>query len=412
MKKQYKIGQHIYRIPPCPAYDISGMENWLSDLAEEGWFLMQDGFFAGIATFEYGEPRKVKYRLEAAQRRSGILSDNDNEPDPEQVELSKKYSWEYVAKRKDFYIYRSFDPSARELNTDPEVQALALNAVKKRQGSALFSSVFFLLIYPVLLTRGCLLLSTISMGTWRMVLVLLLAALMIVDEVRAFVHLRMIQKSLTHNGCYNPEPDWRKNAAPYFIRKIIKTMLTVFLVFAFLQNWGMSVTNEKKIPIDEYSGTVPFATIRDFAGEGSSEYTLTMKGLNMGFNTIEEKSDWVAPRCIEYNEHATIKTFDGKNIAGGLYIDYCELRNPQLAKVIAREFYRLDKMKGVELTDTPDLQADYVISYFDHLHFPTVVIQKDNIVVKAYFFQTSENYTMPIEEWAKMICDSLGNGKS
>jgi hypothetical protein len=69
-------------------------------------------------------------------------------------------------------------------------------------------------------------------------------------------------------------------------------------------------------------------------------------------------------------------------------------------------------MKGVELTDTPDLQADYVISYFDHLHFPTVVIQKDNIVVKAYFFQTSENYTMPIEEWAKMICDSLGNGKS
>jgi len=79
----------------------------------------------------------------------------------------------------------------------------------------------------------------------------------------------------------------------------------------------MSITNEKKIPIEEYNGTVPFATIQDFAGEGSSDYTLTMMGLNMGFN-----------------------------------------------------------------------------------------------VVKVYFFQNSANYTMPIEEWAEMICDSLGNNKS
>jgi len=412
MKKQYKIGQHIYRIPPCPAYDISGMENWLSDLAEEGLLLMQDGFFAGVATFEYSEPRQVKYRLEAAQKEIGMWSDDCGEPDPEQVELGKKYSWEYVAKRKDFYIYRSFDPSARELNTDPEVQALALNAVKKRQGTALFSSVFFLLIYPILLTRGCLLLTTISMGTWWMILVLLLAALMIVDNVRAFIYLKRIQKSLTHNGYYDPGSDWRKDAAPYFIRKIIKTALTVLLAFAFLQNLGMSITNEKKIPLEEYNGTVPFATIQDFAGKGSSEYTMTMMGLNMGFNTIEDKSDWIAPRFIEYNEHATVKNIDGKLIAGGLYIDYCELLNPNLAKVLAQEFYRLDKVKGVELADTPELQADYVIAYFNHLHFPTVVIKKDNIVVRAYFFQTSANYTMPVEEWAEIICDSLGNNKS
>ena len=64
------------------------------------------------------------------------------------------------------------------------------------------------------------------------------------------------------------------------------------------------------------------------------------------------------------------------------------------------------------MADTPELQADYVIAYFNHLHFPTVVIKKDNIVVRAYFFQTSANYTMPVEEWAEIICDSLGNNKS
>jgi len=169
----------------------------------------------------------------------------------------------------------------------------------------------------------------------------------------------------------------------------------------------MSVTNERKIPIEEYKGTVPFATIQDFAGEGSSEYTLTMTGSDMGINTIEEKSDWIAPRCIEYNEHATVKKSDGRILAGSLYIDYCEFRNPKLAKILAQELYRFDKMRGIEQMDIPDLRADYVIAYFNKLHFPTVVIQKDNIVVKAFFFQTSADYTMPVEEWAEIICDSL-----
>jgi len=407
MKKQYKIGQRVYRIPPCPAYDILGMEKWLSDLAEEGLFLMKDGFLAGVATFEYREPRKVKYRLEVARKKTGMRQDDGSESESEQLELSQKHSWEYVAKYQDFYIYRSFDPSARELNTAPEIQDLTLNAVKERQKDALFSSVFFLLIFPILLTCGYPLLTTISMGTWRMALVLLFVVLIIIDNVREFICLNKIKKSLMHNGCYNSQFDWRRNAVTYFIRKIITIVLAVILVFTFLHNWAMSVTNERKIPIEEYKGTVPFATIQDFAGESSSEYTLTMMRSDMGINTIEEKSDWIAPRCIEYNEHATVKKSDGRILAGSLYIDYCEFRNPKLAKVLAQEFYRLDKMKGIELMDTPDLQADYVIAYFNKLHFPTVVIQKDNIVVKAFFFQTSADYTMPVEEWAEIICDSL-----
>ena len=231
---------------------------------------------------------------------------------------------------------------------------------------------------------------------------------MIVEPVHYIISLDDIVIRYCRRGVYTKESNGNLDRS-----NVLKTVLAVLLVFAFLQNWGMSITNEKKIPIEEYNGTVPFATIQDFAGEGSSDYTLTMMGLNMGFNTIEDKSDWIAPRCIEYNEHATVKSSDGKIIDGGLYIDYCELRNPKLAKVLAQEFYRIDKMKkGVELTDIPDLQADYVIAYFNNLHFPTVIIQKGNIVVKVYFFQNSANYTMPIEEWAEMICDSLGNNKS
>ena len=58
--------KHVYRIPPCPSYDIEGMESWLSDMAAEGFVLVKDGIFAGVATFEKTEPRKLKYRLQAA----------------------------------------------------------------------------------------------------------------------------------------------------------------------------------------------------------------------------------------------------------------------------------------------------------------------------------------------------------
>jgi len=409
MKKTYKTGQHIYRILPCPFYDISGIENWLADMAADGLYLVKDGVFAGIATFEYNQPQKVKYRLEAAQKNTSMWSADGGEPDPEQVELCKKYSWEYVAKLKNFYVYRNVDPSARELNTDPEVQALALNAVKKRQRDAVITSVFLLGFYPFMLTRGCPLLTSIAAGTWWTLLVLLFAVLMITDEVRAFVRLKRVQKSLFDEGCYSPESDWRKNTGPYLCRKIIKAVLAIMLACAFLKNWGISITNENKIPIEEYTGVIPFATIQDLAGEGSLGYTLNMSGLGMSFNTIKEITDWLAPRVIDYNEHATIRTADGNLIGGGLYVEYYELRNTGLAKQLTWELYRFDKMKkNFDLMDAPELSADYVAAYLDTLHFPTVLIRKGNIVVKVNFYQTSQFYTIPIDEWAEIICDSIG----
>ena len=65
--------------------------------------------------------------------------------------------------------------------------------------------------------------------------------------------------------------------------------------------------------------------------------------------------------------------------------------------------------KGFQLIDTPPVAADQVIAYNNELHWPTVIIRKGNTVVKAYFFQTSQTYKMPFEEWSGIICDSIGN---
>lgn len=415
MSKIYVMGKHYHRLVPCPSYEVTKIETWLSNLAEEGLFLTNDGIFAGIATFEYKGPQKARYRLEAAQKNTGMWADNGGDPDPEQIEISEKYSWEYVAKLRDFYIYRSFDIAARELNTDPEVQAMALNAVKKRARSSLFSSLFWLLVYPIVLTRGCILLTTAAMGTVWMLLAFILGVLLVVGDIRAFVHLKRMQQSLQREGYYHSDSDWKKERGQYFARKITVTVLGIFLVCTLIRIWGGQITDENKIPLREYQGTIPFATIKEFAGDGYSDYILTMSGMASGINTIEERNDWIAPRYISYDEYAEIKRADGQIIDGGLFVEYWELRNPTLARLCVKEVYRLERTKLFKMRskndplETPELDADFAVAYRNEGHFPTIVIQKGNVVIRAYFFQSASHYQMPFEEWAKIICDSINN---
>ena len=141
----------------------------------------------------------------------------------------------------------------------------------------------------------------------------------------------------------------------------------------------------------------------DFAGEGYYSSRMTMSG--MGFNTIEEWSDWLAPRNIKYDEHAEVIRMDGTILEGGLYIDYHEAISPYIAKQLALEYYHLDKReKHFEPLEIPALNVDYCVAYMDALHFPTIVIQNGTIVVHASFYQT---YTMALTEWACRIADSI-----
>lgn len=398
-------GRHTYRLPPCPAYDVEGMERWLSGLAQEGLFLARDGFFCGIATLERGEPRFVKYRLEAAQKSTSMWAEDGGEPDPEQVELSRHYAWDYVANRGDFYIYRSFEPGARELNTDPEVQALALDAVKKRRAGEVLQLLIWITLYAVCALHG-LLLTIIGVRTWFFLLAAGLVLWVAADSAAAFFHLGRLQKKLRAGLPLDTGTGRKSRTLRYHGRNILQIALGLALVCIFLHNWSASFLDEDKVPLGEYTGELPFAAMMDFAGE-EKDYRRTMTG--MGFNYIREWSDWLAPRCIEYAEHARVTLSDGRVLDGGLYIDYYETISHSLAKTLAKEWLRADRSeKNFELMKTPELGADYTAAYYNNIHFPTIILQKGTVAVRASFYQTSENYTMDFEAWTALIADSIG----
>ena len=404
MAKELKEGQIVRRLAACPAYDIAGTENWLSDLAEEGLFLTEDGFFGDVAKFEVKPPRKAKYRLEAVQYTY------DDTPDEEQIELSREYSWEYVCKRGSFFVFRSFDTSARELNTDPEVQALTLNTVKKKQRDALIWSVFFLFIYPLLLTKGCILLSAIALGSVWMTAAVIFGIWSVIENAKSYFYLKKFQTQLRDTGCYTAENDWRKNKRSYQIKRNVSMLAAIVLVVCFCKILFNEATLTKT-SIKEYSEPLPFATIKDFAGENASGYEYTAKGFLEGqIDVICEKNDLIAPRYIEYNEHAKVTGADGKTINGILYVHYCEVRAPWMAKLIAKEMYRYEKLrffKYTQKTEPLDLDADSVICFTGAAHAPTIILQKGTTVIKAMFAQTSSNYQMPFEEWAAIVLKSI-----
>ena len=401
----------VYRLPPCPSYDVEGTEAWLTDLAREGLLLEADGFFAGFAAFEKAAPAHVKYRLEAAQKHAGLWSEDGGEPDEAQVELCAQYRWEYVARHGQFYIYRSADPSARELNTDPKVQALALNAVKKRLVSDLISLLVWTVLYPLLFLRAGLFTTILGLGTWRFALLTVLVLWEIVRSVRALTVLGRFQKKLRQGLTPAHTKNWRQGAARYHAANALRLLLALALAVCLLHVWSDRIMDTGLVPLDEYNGKLPFATMRELAafdGSAVADYRETMTGLS--FNSISDSSNWLAPRRISYHEVADVTRADGTHLNGGLYIDYYEAVSPWLAHRLLRERWRYDRHQPqYQPLEAPALPADETVAYSSTLHFPTVLIRRGSVFVRAYFYQFDDpgSVTLTLDEWSALLDGSL-----
>ena len=135
---------------PCPDYDVPAMESWLEEQAMQGLFLSkEDGFFLGLACFEWGAPRRVRYRLDAIPKEKAFADFPENKQAA--IALVEELGWEFVAEWREFLIYRCDDANLPELNTDPAVQALSLKRVQRALADRVFSTCYYLFLYPILL---------------------------------------------------------------------------------------------------------------------------------------------------------------------------------------------------------------------------------------------------------------------
>ena len=401
----------VWKFAPCRDYDIDGVETWLSDMAEEGLLLSADGFMLGCGIFEKVAPCKAKYRLEAATGSTSMFSDNSGMPDDEALELSKKYEWEFVANYGSFHIYRTFSDTAREMNTDPVVQAIALRRVKKKKLTAvtiLLLEIALIVFLSVYTGAGVMVMIT-GLGTARFLLAAAIVLMGTVEAVVAVVRLSKMEKTLADGEIPRQQKSWRKKRAAHLVMNgIFDAMVLAFAVLTLI-NWNNKTLHKYRVPLKDYTGTVPFATLSDFVTGDIVSYKETMTGLSYGFNTIEEKNDLICRKRIQYGEYAIIKTADGKTLDGGYNVDYMELINESAAKLLFRELCRAEAHeKNFKQMDTPDLNADEAMAFYNLVHFPNIMLRKGNIVVTVYLNQSGGHEEIPADEWMGILADSIG----
>lgn len=402
----------VYRYPPCPDYDVEATESWLADMAEKGLVLSRDGFFFGFAAFEKTEPVKMRYRLEAAKRGSTTL--NEYLPPEEARELYESMGWEYVAARGNFHIYRSADPEAPELHTDPRVQALTLDSVRRRVRRDVMIELIWVIIFVGLrvmlgttrLSGGPLVLAVIAIGTSAAVLLLALIIWSVARLFRGLGALNALRKKTAQGGELDHGKNWRKGRLSYWLGSLMNLLMTLLLFGLLFSSCINSVENKNEIPLEEFMGELPFATMADFLPDSVFEQDTSSLGRRL--NHVELRSDLLAPVVIEYSQNGDLDTCGGIHISGGLGITYIEARTEWLAKEIFREFERDGKgskhYKPLEMTvEGMDQSAAFIDL------FPTVIFRSGDAVVRADFYQIglTEAHEISLDQWAGALAASL-----
>ncbi len=401
--------RYVYRPVPCPAYDVEGTESWLSDLAAEGLVLSSDGFFLGFGIFVRGEPTQIRYRLEAAERGTDLLGSGDA-PQDEAIELSESLGWRYVTRRGDFYVYASDSPNVRELNTDPAVQALALEQVVRRLRvsvlSLIFELLFFCFLLPLLRGGGQILIAAIQIGTWFWLWGRLLILWYLVDGFLRTRHLNGLHKRLLQEGSVDHAKNWRRSALRHYLLRVLRTISVIAWIITLLCLMNSALLGKRETPIAAYTEDPPFPTLVDLADSEVIEYRAVFPDIA---NTVSTWTDWLSPVNYRWEEIAEVRFADGTVIEGGYDADYHEMRTDWLAEALAREYHRVERWDfdgdyaRMEVA-LPDV--DYAVAFYDGIRIPTVVLRKGKKVVRISFNQHGED-SVSIEEFAALAAEYL-----
>ena len=401
--------KYRYRIPPCPAYDIPGMESWLEDLAAKGLHLSKDGFFGILTSFEEGPPKKERFRLEPTDRKGGLFSE-DYDPEDEQVQLLHQMGWTYRARRGQFHIYSSDDPGAPELNTDPQVQAVTMSALTQFLRKKVTNALFTTLLYLILYFGDILISSTLLLGT---PLVLLFAGLMLWDlgcSLKALMVLVRWRNQLRQGQPLPHRSDYRRSGWRYLTTEFLrKTLWIVFFLCAAWRVLYIEVDEPYEKIADQH---FPFYTVADYYPGAEIKRTESISE----FYTWE---DLLSPENYDFREYTEVK-LGGETFDCWLSVNYHRTRWEWTARRLARELVsqaganRLEQTAARIFGDEPVIateialpDADYCAYFYKHRNDPYMVIQKNNVVIQVNLEIPGSAAEPTPEELARLILSQI-----
>lgn len=450
-----------YHLTPCPYYDVELMERWLEKEALDGYMLTEDGFLFGVATFEKKEPCRVRYRLEPKE----VLdwSAESLFPSAEARELCEEYGWSYVTDRGKFFIYRSETAEARELNTDPKVQAISLKPMWDHATYQFWSSLFWIVGYPLIRYfsgRETLLRMCIGMGTWLFAMGLAVGGWLLIRSILRLSYIARMRRCLRRGEAFpvrstslsekNVSQVLQKKRRSYWFGNLAYAILILVWICFVFQGCAKELENTNHIPLEEYVSEYrieyglkygiepqwifPFAdmvelvdrSLNDGAESTSSNGSETDVGLSENdiqssltfvesgmypgrMNYVDAKKDLLASTVIHFNQNGTVALPDGREMEAILYVDYYDTAMPWVAKVLTWEYLKEGQInKHYRDIPLPKLPVDEAYCFTAYL--PTLILRKGDVVMVVELVQfdhDESDYTLEPAQWAKIFAESM-----
>lgn len=399
-----KKPRYAWRLPPCPAYDVEGIESWLVDQEARGLRLSREGFFAGFATFEKGEPARVRYRLQPAEKGRSVMEMDDG-PSEGEEEMSAAMGWDYVARWGEFHIYRCADGEARELNTDPRVQAIALDKVRARERRNLFA----LFLWPVIFLGSVAvcgpLLCLLEIGLWRFLLLTAAVGTSCALSLRTLSHLRRLRRKLSAGEHLDHGKDWRQRARRHYLLSACCLILAAAAVWVAISCWLDGRLERDMVPLSAYAEEIPFPTGLDLVKDPIPESYEELKFLSY-YNKVRRTSNPLVPDSLVLRQLGEVQLEGGGETQVVLIADYQKTAAPWLARELEREYRRAAERGRAYDGPLPleDLGVESAWAYQDI--WPTVVLRQGCTVLQVTFHQ-SDGDARSLAEWAALLADAI-----
>lgn len=387
---------YTYRLAPCRAFDIEGTESWLTDLSDQGLLLTDKSFLLGVAKFERASPRHMVYRADA-----GPHPFADAPPDDAAVDLNARYGWEYAGRRGPFHYYRTAEAAPRELHTDPAVQALPLRKMEQKLWMHITFFALFLLIFPLVRLRFCLLLPALTIGSLYFLLWAVFTLFIFGSNcLLPLVQIRRLRRRLFSAGALDHRKDWRRGAAAYHIRCLLLPVLALIcLILLFLRlYWWIPQSQVSRIA---YEDPVPFATAAELF---DGEFAPDNRSFPTSANQMRRWSDLLAPENITWVEDGAITT-SGDETDIYYSVEYHQMGNPVLARWLAAETLRYKLDSDCVRVEPPALEADAAYAYLDGIGIPHLILVMDTQVVHVSLLSTGNE--LALEDWAAAFAAQL-----
>lgn len=355
-------------------WNIREQEAWFSDMAQEGWKLIELG--AIFATFEESDPQEIAYRCD--------VFNLDEHADQQRIELYRKSGWEFVDSRKHIQVFRENEVGeASEVYTTREERATTLSLLQKkirdRAWLAIILSVITILLNYSMLQldpTGNYLRDKLIPPVSSMIIYIFIPIHMITGTI----HMRKLMKQFKleeiDDGYINYI--WKVNRKKLFsiCRAIIIGASMVLAIIAIGKD------NDRDWRYEEVTqGDLPVVQLSDIMNEAEYERVTIPTDYGLYDNGYKANSSMLVPQQYELHQSVFVDDdeADPLSIISYIYEGKSEWIAQRLAQALSKEYAGSQVVYELVSHDTFDVL--WLGKTRSNL---AAIVKKDN---KVYYFR-------------------------